>query len=207
MLYDILVVGGGVAGLTTAAYCARAIKGGGCMKGQASMDFLMVMSLLFIILVPTVSLFYNYTRSTREQAAITQSGTLAKQIISNAEKVYYFGFGSRLTLELTMPEGVNSIKVAPHGILEGQKELVINVTTGDGYAEIVSLSKVPLRRSLQDTKGYKLRQRKTQLGSCMSRLGLCNKGWVCEENKRCSVCHGIVAAHKCHPLSPGIHEC
>ncbi|HIH37994.1 hypothetical protein J4460_07660 [Candidatus Woesearchaeota archaeon] len=133
------------------------------MKGQASMDFLMVMSLLFIILVPTVSLFYNYTRSTREQAAITQSGTLAKQIISNAEKVYYFGFGSRLTLELTMPEGVNSIKVAPHGILEGQKELVINVTTGDGYAEIVSLSKVPLETAdftgaLQDekvTSGYK----------------------------------------------------
>ncbi len=107
-------------------------------SGQVSMEYLFIIALTFIILIPTTYLFYNYSKGSSQEIADAQITKLGRSIIDASETIFYSGEGSRTVIELNMPATVFNVL-----IIDG-KELVFNTTTTLGVTEIVFFSNVNL---------------------------------------------------------------
>jgi hypothetical protein len=105
-------------------------------KAQTSLEYLLVVALTLAIIVPTIYLFYNYSRESSQEIADAQITKIGTGIIDAAKTIFYSGQGSKTTLELNMPDNIQNAV-----IIDG-KELVFNVSTSFGISEIVFFSSV-----------------------------------------------------------------
>src|SRR3989338_10663579 len=105
-------------------------------KAQSSLEYLLVVALTFVIIVPTTYLFYNYSKESSQEITDAQITKLGRSIVDSAESIFYSGQGSKTVLELNVPENVYSAQ-----IIDG-REFVFNVTTTFGISEIVFFSSV-----------------------------------------------------------------
>lgn len=106
------------------------------LKGQSSLEYLLIVALTFAIIVPTTYLFYSYSRESSQEITDAQTTKLGRSILDTAESIFYSGQGSKTVLELNVPANVGSAS-----IIDG-KELVFNITTSFGISEIVFFSSV-----------------------------------------------------------------
>ena len=106
------------------------------VKSQSSLEYLLVVALTFAIIVPTTYLFYNYSKESSQEIIDAQITKLGTSIIDAAKTIFYSGQGSKTTLEINIPENVESAQ-----IIDG-RELVFNITTSFGTSEIVFFSTV-----------------------------------------------------------------
>ena len=108
------------------------------VKGQSSLEYLLIVALTFAIIVPTTYLFYNYSKESSLQINDAQITRLGRNIVDSAESIFYSGQGSKTVLELNVPDNTASAV-----IIDG-RELVFNITTDFGVSEIVFFSSVNL---------------------------------------------------------------
>ena len=120
------------------------LRSGTCLRGyfassrsgQSSLEYLLIVAMTFLIIVPTTFLFYNYSKESSQELTDAQMTKLGRSIIDSAESIFYSGQGSKTVLELNVPDDVQSAL-----IIDG-RELVFNVTTSFGISEIVFFSSV-----------------------------------------------------------------
>src|SRR3989344_4092910 len=105
-------------------------------KGQASLEYVMVVALTFAIIIPTTYLFYSYSRESSQEITDAQITKIGRTIVDSAETIFYSGEGSRTVLELNVPDGTVSASV-----IDG-RELIFNMSTSSGISEIVFFSSV-----------------------------------------------------------------
>ncbi|MFH1182422.1 MAG: hypothetical protein V1702_05670 [Candidatus Woesearchaeota archaeon] len=82
------------------------------MKAQASIEYLMVLGILMIIILPTAYFFYQYSDSSADQIASAQIETFGRAIVINAARVYYMGAPARMTVSGRLPDNVISINIS-----------------------------------------------------------------------------------------------
>lgn len=105
-------------------------------NAQASFEYLAVLALTLIILIPSVYIFYNQSRMSKEEVADSQINSIGKQVIDNAKFVHYSGVGSKITLDVEIPSGVERIYV-----VRG-RELVFDIDSSIGKTQIVFFSDI-----------------------------------------------------------------
>lgn len=105
---------------------------------QSSMEYLLIVALIFAIIVPTTYLFYNYSKESNQEISDAQITKLGRSIVDSAESIYYSGQGSKTLLELNIPANVKAAQ-----IIDG-RELIFNVSTNFGTSEIVFFSKAQI---------------------------------------------------------------
>ena len=105
-------------------------------RAQASFEYLAVLALTLVIIVPSIYLFYNYSKQSKEEVTDSQTISIGKQIIDNARFVHYSGRDSKITLDIEIPEDVETISV------QGGKELVFDLTTSAGNTQLVFFSEI-----------------------------------------------------------------
>lgn len=103
---------------------------------QSSLEYLMVVALTFVIIVPTTYLFYNYSKESSEEIIDAQTTKLGRSIVDTAEVIFYSGEGSKSTLELNVPDNIEAAMIIDN------RELVFNISTNFGASEIVFFSSV-----------------------------------------------------------------
>lgn len=108
------------------------------MKAQSALEYLMVMAIVFMIIVPTVYLFYSYSKQSTEQMVYPQINDIGRTIINNAESVYYSGKHSKIVIDVDMPDKINDVYVLYN------RELVFNISTDFGDNEMVFFSNIDL---------------------------------------------------------------
>ncbi len=108
------------------------------VKGQSSLEYLLIVALTFAIIVPTTYLFYNYSKESSQEITDAQIIQFGRTLVDTAESIFYSGQGSKTVLELNIPENIVSAV-----IIDG-KELVLNMATNFGNTEIVFFSSVSL---------------------------------------------------------------
>ncbi len=105
--------------------------------GQVSVEYLLVLGMAFLLLVPGGYLFYSFSQGSQEQVAgsqITRSGDL---IINTVKEVYSVGENSWSTVNINFPSGVQNIYVTGGG-----NELVIEYDSATGTSEAVFFSNI-----------------------------------------------------------------
>ncbi|MBI2659215.1 hypothetical protein HYX05_03920 [Candidatus Woesearchaeota archaeon] len=106
--------------------------------GQSSLEYLLVVAITFIVILPATYLFYSYSKESGYEITDAQVTRLGRSIVDAAESIFYSGQGSKTVLELNVPDNVGTAQ-----IIDG-REIVFNVTTSFGVSEIVFFSSVNL---------------------------------------------------------------
>jgi hypothetical protein len=106
------------------------------MKAQSALEYLMVVAITLMVIVPATFLFYGYSKESTEQIIYPRIGDIGRSIIDNAETVYYSGEHSKIVMNLDMPAKVNDIYILYN------RELVFEVEGEAGVSELVFFSDV-----------------------------------------------------------------
>ncbi|MDD5086341.1 MAG: hypothetical protein PHV16_01185 [Candidatus Nanoarchaeia archaeon] len=80
-------------------------------RAQASMEYLLVAGIVLLVILPSIYIFYNYSHRSNVEIGQSQVDNIGKKIVDAAEEVYYLGGQSKITLDLTMPEGVKNMEI------------------------------------------------------------------------------------------------
>lgn len=104
------------------------------MKAQSSLEYMLVIAITFAIIVPTTYLFYSYSKGSSEEVKDSQIINIGRSIIDTAQTIFYSGQGSKATLELNVPDNIESAKIIDN------RELVFKLITSLGTSDIVFFS-------------------------------------------------------------------
>ncbi len=107
-------------------------------RAQSALEYLMILALAMGIIVPITYMFFQYSSESNVQIIDVQVTQIGRNIIDTAESVYYSGEGSKIVLEINMPENVMAVSIMKN------RELVFNIITELGETEIVFFSSVDI---------------------------------------------------------------
>lgn len=79
------------------------------MKFQVAIEYLVILGIALLLLLPVVGLFYTSSVDSRNTANSQLTIIAGQTIVSNAEKVFYQSAGSRLRMELSFPDNIQNI--------------------------------------------------------------------------------------------------
>ena len=105
-------------------------------KAQYSFEYLLVIALTFVLIVPTTYLFYNYSKESTQEITDALITKIGRNIIDAAELIFYSGKGSKTVLELNIPDNIDG------AVIIDNKEIVFNVSSTYGISEVVFFSSV-----------------------------------------------------------------
>jgi len=116
------------------------------LKGQISVEYLMVIGFVAVITIPLVIIYYTYTADSSDEIITSQINQIARKIVDAAESVYFLGSPSQTTLKVYIPSQIAGASL-------GNKEVLFNISTRSGISEIVQVSSVDITGSLPTSQG------------------------------------------------------
>ena len=72
-------------------------------KGQSSVEYLSIVAIALMVLIPGSYLFLNYSRGATEQVSGNQLNLAGREILAEAEKMHVVGTNSWVTLDVSLP--------------------------------------------------------------------------------------------------------
>ncbi len=119
-------------------------------KAQAALEYLMIVGLAFVIIMPMVYMFYSYTVATQEEVSMAKMHKIGVDLANAAEQVYYLGEPSRSTININMPDLVYNVTVI-NAIPSSDGSLIVFYYGDEGASQpIVIPSKIPLEIDFSD---------------------------------------------------------
>ncbi|HHE36896.1 MAG TPA: hypothetical protein ENL16_03730 [Candidatus Woesearchaeota archaeon] len=109
--------------------------------GQAAFEYLMVVGIALLLIVPGAVLFYNYSVKSGDMLARSKIDLAGSEIIDSVEKVYYIGESSWETIRVDFPDNVRDIYIL------NNEELVVEYDTSVGVSESVFFSDINMTTS------------------------------------------------------------
>ncbi|PIN80803.1 hypothetical protein COV13_02970 [Candidatus Woesearchaeota archaeon CG10_big_fil_rev_8_21_14_0_10_32_9] len=95
------------------------------------MEYLSIISIALLILIPSTMLFLNYSKSTTDTITSGQLNLIGTTLQNKAEEMYVVGKGSWVTLEFSFPQSFQEA-----GINTGN-ELYFTYSTAKGVSQVV----------------------------------------------------------------------
>lgn len=102
------------------------------MKGQVSMEYLLVIGFALLMVIPIVIIFFMQSETIKDSVNLNQARTVAREIADNVKTVATLGSPAMTTIKVTMPDNIKAITI-------GQREIVITIETSGGTSDIFEL--------------------------------------------------------------------
>lgn len=115
-------------------------------RGQLSMEYMLIMSFALLMTIPLLIIFFEQSSSAKDQINSGRAAQIGREIVDNAERVYYLGEPTTTTLKVNMPENINQIMIT-------SRELTLRIETGSGLTDVTIESAVNLTGSLLAAEG------------------------------------------------------
>jgi hypothetical protein len=109
------------------------------VKGQSSVEFLVITAVGLFLISAVAYSFIRYTHATEDEATLQQASDIGDSILSEAAGVYARGGNTWVTLEVSMPENVQSVYTAE------DRALVFDMGTSNGMLSQPVFGTVPIR--------------------------------------------------------------
>lgn len=103
-------------------------------KGQSSTEYLAIVSIALMLLIPATLVFTSYARSTNDEVMAHQLGVIGNTIMAKAEEMFVLGTGSWVTIDINIPNSVTNVEIA------NNNELVFTFDTVAGPSNAVFFS-------------------------------------------------------------------
>ena len=113
-------------------------------RSQISVEFVMIIAIGLIIILPGIYLFRNYVFESNDALLKSRVTEISTQILSKARVMYYYGPPSKTTYEIEMPPQVNNMYLlsVPDN---NEYYLVINILASTGPEDLYYESEIPLK--------------------------------------------------------------
>lgn len=111
-------------------------------RGQEAMEYFVLFGLVTLIIAIAIFLFVRYSSETQDTIIIESAENIGKALVTESEKVYFYGKGSINTVKIGMPANIGSIKG------DGRQELIINMVLSKGSKEIIINSQAPIQADI-----------------------------------------------------------
>lgn len=85
-------------------------------KGQVSLEYIFVIGLSLVLLLPMVVVFYTQSTRLQEDIDLAQAEKIVLELRDAAEEVYYFGAPSQQQIDIYFPEHVRNITITADSI-------------------------------------------------------------------------------------------
>jgi len=86
-------------------------------KAQVSIEYTLVIGLVILTLTIAVAVAFAYSSSAKSQIRMNQIDKIGKKISETSDSIFYLGYPSKATIEVTMPDTIKDImlvrRVAP----------------------------------------------------------------------------------------------
>ena len=115
-------------------------------NGQISMEYLIIFSITFVLLIPLIIIFVTQTERMQEDITNAQLDKLSSEISDAASEVYFLGPPAQKTIRVTFPAGIKSIGLEHYG-------LVFNVQVNELSYEFVKETDVNISGTLRSFEG------------------------------------------------------
>jgi hypothetical protein len=116
-------------------------------RGQIAIEYILMLTLALMIILPAVYLFRNYAYESNENLVEGRMYEIGNTVITSARKLYYYGPPSKTAINLEMPPQVDSMFILVYnGIKPEENEYYLGYQIA-GKKEILIDSQVPLNVS------------------------------------------------------------
>jgi uncharacterized protein (UPF0333 family) len=112
-------------------------------RSQFAVEYLLVVGIGLIILIPSIILFYNYSTTQSEETISVRINNIGRNIVNNAETIYFMGPPSRRTLEEEFPNKIFNISIS-NTTNEDKNYYGLKFVVGDAKGEHLFLSEIPI---------------------------------------------------------------
>lgn len=112
-------------------------------RGQISIEYLMIVGFVMFLVISILGIALLYTASVKDELKFNQLERFAIKVISNAERVFFEGEPSQVTINAFLPSGVQSIYV-DIDVPNDEYTLVFNLSSSSGESVIGFSSDVPM---------------------------------------------------------------
>jgi len=120
------------------------------MKGQAAIEYMIIIGIAMAILVPLFVILNSYTYDTKSDLKTRALEDSLDSIAESSSMVYFQGYPAKMSVNLYVPEGVIMTNVS-------ENFLMVRVRHGSGYTDIVSTTDAIVNGSLPTKAGiYKI---------------------------------------------------
>ncbi|MEK6962818.1 MAG: hypothetical protein AABX70_00215 [Nanoarchaeota archaeon] len=109
------------------------------MRGQVSVEYLVILGVILVIMVPAGLLLFERARQTTDQIASSQVIRIGSDLINNIIAVYSLGKNSWTTLEVNFPSNSKEFYV------NSDNEIVVAFETNKGLSEAIFFTDIPLQ--------------------------------------------------------------
>lgn len=89
------------------------------MKGQVSMEYLLIVGIAFAMVLPILIIFSFNLSDVNDKINTNQAYKVAKKIADTSEVVYYLGEPSKNTIRLNFPPNIETIQIENREITFG----------------------------------------------------------------------------------------
>jgi len=117
------------------------------MKGQTALEYFIIVSVAFLILLPLVIYANELIISYNDETRISLAENAVKKIGENADWVYSQGQPAKRTTEVYMPGNIDQVSLKNNTVL-------IRVRTSAGASDLYYNTISPLNGSLPSSEGY-----------------------------------------------------
>lgn len=101
------------------------------MKGQLSVEHLVIIGLSLVVIIPATFLLLKYSESTADMVNSDKIKNIGDLLVYNGRDVYYKGPGNLVTIDLVLPDVIKNIT------LTSGNELVVGYRTLQGPSQAV----------------------------------------------------------------------
>ncbi len=109
------------------------------MRSQVSVEYLVILGVILVIMVPAGFLLFERARQTTDQISSSQVIRIGNDLVNSIIAVYSLGKNSWTTLEVNFPENTQAFYV------NGDNEIVAEFDTNKGRSEAIFFTDIPLQ--------------------------------------------------------------
>jgi len=107
-------------------------------RGQSSVEYLFVVALSLMLVIPASFLFLGYSSSQEDTISAAQINRIGNEVLTKSEEMYVIGNNSWMTMEIILPDNFKKARIY------GERELVIDYYIKSGYTQAVFFSDVDI---------------------------------------------------------------
>jgi hypothetical protein len=117
------------------------------MKAQSASEFLIIVSVALTILIPLILLVNQSLMGYSDDTKISLAREAVKKLGDNADWVFSQGPPAKVTVEVYIPDGVESVSI-------NNNEILYKVRTSAGITDVYYDTVPELRGTLPEKSGY-----------------------------------------------------
>jgi hypothetical protein len=118
------------------------------VRAQVSLEFAIIMGFITLLLIPLIIFFFYQVKETNDRVSVEQAYMVVKEIVDEAETVYYMGAPSKSMIKAYIPRNVE------HIVISG-RSVVFQIRISGLMSDVEAVARMNLSGAINSAEGLR----------------------------------------------------